>query len=263
MKLFKIGSKAIGLFSPLFTILFIISLITLATYHLSDKIDSLKAYGVGADAVVVAKSQWSKELERAEQKVFSQEALCNAIIITNDLVPQHFDVVDFSRIVEKTFEQELQKLISSHSIGLKSITPVRITAIPVIPDFRTKTEILFNPDYTDDNSRKKDVVIKVPTVHKFSIITNYNLTVIAKGRDLLKRQKEKCSLERTESTRTFCMKDLVKMSDDDNNWIVKSISEDSSLKPNEYFVEIISRSKPSWCDNYGRAKYKIILPEIY
>lgn len=258
----KIGSKAIGLFSPLFTILFIISLITLAGYHLSGKIDPLKITGVGADAVVVAKSQWSGEIERIEQKSLAQDALCNAIINTNNLVPQHFDNPDFGRIVEKTFGEEFQGLIKTHRIGLNSISPVRITAIPVTPDVRTKTETLFNPDYTDDNSRKREIFIKVPTVHKFSITTDYNLKVIANGRDLLKKQKDKCSLERTESSRTFCMKDLIKMVDDDNNWIVKSISEDSSLKPNEYFVDVISRTKPSWCNNYGRARYKIVLPEI-
>src|SRR3989338_1170981 len=260
-KLETLNRKGMALFMPVFTIAFIIALFTLVSYTLSDKMELLQSNGVGAEAVIVTKTLWTKEIELSAQESMLKSSFCTALNNTNAGIEKYFESADFSRIVEKMLQDFIEKESGVYSIGITSINPLSFNALPRSIEEKEISVVLYTPDADDSGVQKRTVSVTRPTRHAITISSNFSMSPIILARDAVQDMKRKCSLERTFDTRTDCMKSLTKAGVDGVIFVVRSSGENAALRQNEYSVEVISSTKPTWCSNLGRTTYSITLPE--
>jgi len=196
-----VNRKAMALFMPIFTIAFIIALFTLVTYSLSDNVESLQSNGVGAEAVIVTKTLWTKEIEIVAQESMLKTSLCTALTKMYTSIGEDFENIDFARLVEKTLQESLQKESEAYAIGLTSVNPVSFHALPKSIEERKITMILYNPDAGATGIKKRTINITRPTIHEIKINSSFNISPIILAHDKIREVKRGCALNNAVSQR--------------------------------------------------------------
>ncbi len=256
-----LSRKGAALFTPIFTIMYIIALFNVGTFFLSEKSDALKKAGIGGEAVFVQSQLWHAEAERVAQSSVVREQLCYTFAdVLKDLPENVFTVEKIVPVLEAELQKALQSKSKDSLIGITNINPLTVSSIPKNEDvqefsltlYSETTQVSILPISGTNPGKKKAMKLSRSTNHAFSVMKEYDLGQWEDAHTALKNQLQRCTIAPSRELQWYCMTDLEKLTP---KWVVYTADKKT------YTATMTEQQPMSGCSQSHSLTYTVTLPE--